>query len=61
MAHWKTDIGNDSERNYALIIEIVEGENWAGRIERSAEGELNLCIYPSSDMVRIPAKGSVSV
>jgi hypothetical protein len=42
MAEWKAEWGNDPEREYGLVIEILEGDDWRGRIERTDTGELGV-------------------
>lgn len=42
---WTADITNDPDRDYTLCIELWEGEEHRGRIDRDASGELVLRMY----------------
>jgi hypothetical protein len=50
------EFSNDPERDYRLVVEVLEGDEWRGRLERGEEGELVLFIYPSRDGTKMPAK-----
>jgi hypothetical protein len=52
MSRWTAEITNDPEQDYALIIELLEGGEARGRIERNGQSELMLRVY--GDDVRIP-------
>lgn len=51
MSRWTAEITNDPERDYSLIIEILEEEQARARIERSGQA-LVLRVYV--DDVQIP-------
>ncbi|MBK8239521.1 MAG: hypothetical protein IPK74_28705 [Deltaproteobacteria bacterium] len=42
---WTAELTNDPEKGYALCIDLWEGEEHRGRIERDATGELALRVY----------------
>ena len=42
---WTADLTNDPDKGYALCIDLWEGEEHRGRIERDATGELALRVY----------------
>ena len=56
MAEWTAVMANDPDREFALVVEILEDENWRGRIERLSSGDLVVAVYPDADALRIPAK-----
>jgi hypothetical protein len=35
---WKADLTNDPDRDYDLIVELMEDDEYRGRIERSDKG-----------------------
>jgi len=51
---WTADITNDPDRDFDLYIEIVEGEEYRGRIQRDERGLLVLRVY--RDDTEIPAE-----
>ena len=42
---WTADLSNDPNNGYALCVDLWEGEEHRGRIERGPAGELALCMY----------------
>lgn len=42
---WTADLSNDPDNGYALIIDVWEGEEHRGRIERDAGGEIVLRVH----------------
>lgn len=51
---WSADVGNDPERDFDLVIEIREGNDYRGRVERLENGEIVLYVYPSESGFRVP-------
>lgn len=52
MSRWTAEITNDPDRDYSLIIELLEDDESKARIERSGESGLTLRVYYED--VRIP-------
>lgn len=51
---WSADITNDPDRDFDLCIELWEGNEGRGRIQRDDRGVLMLRIYAAD--TRIPAE-----
>jgi len=43
--NWTADITNDRDRNMELYIELIEGNEYRCRVQRSVTGELELKVY----------------
>ena len=56
MSNWAADFGNDPDRDFALIVEVMEGNEFRARFERQDTGELVLRVYPTSSGFCIPAR-----
>jgi hypothetical protein len=52
--NWTADITNDPYRNSELYIELIEGENYRARIQRTPEGQLDLRVY-GTEPFSVPA------
>jgi hypothetical protein len=50
---WSADITNDPAKEQAVYAELLEDEEYRGRIEKNEEGVLVLVIYGRED-VQVP-------
>lgn len=50
---WTTDITNDPSRDFALYVELMLGDTYVARLQRNADGLLELRYY-GGDPVTIP-------
>ncbi|MDO9022859.1 MAG: hypothetical protein Q8S73_01720 [Deltaproteobacteria bacterium] len=55
MAEWQVEWGNESERGYELVMEIMEGDDCRARLELTPDDQLMLTVYPSDVAFQIPA------
>lgn len=54
---WTADITNDPDRDYALCIELWEGDTHRATLYRASEGDLRLTLHPSdANAIEIPAR-----
>jgi hypothetical protein len=51
---WTAEITNDPNRDYKLYIELLENDEFKARIQRRADGKLELHVY--SGPVSIPGE-----
>ena len=42
---WTAEITNNPDRDYDLYIELLEGDEYKARIQRSNDGDLELIFY----------------
>jgi hypothetical protein len=54
MAEWTAEITNDPDHDYDLYIELLEGDEYRGRIFRTTSGELALGLYEGHSAIEIP-------
>jgi hypothetical protein len=57
---WKSQFANDPRRDFELYLELIDGKEPQGRIERDADGELYLSLYDCPG-VRIPFRWLMSL
>lgn len=60
MADWTTDVSNDPETDFGLVIELIEGGEYRARVVRDQSGHLVLQVY-SGPALKIPAEWLMSV
>jgi hypothetical protein len=52
---WTAEITNDPDRDYILYVELLEDDEYRGRIVRDDRGCLVLVIYGQGSLLNIPA------
>lgn len=57
---WTADVTNDPERGFSLYLELLEGDESRGRIQRTDAGVLELRIYGPEE-TRIPVDWLLTV
>lgn len=57
---WTSEITNDPNNDYELVVELLMDEEYIGRIA-SGDGGLVLKVYPRNDPVVIPLPWLVGV
>lgn len=55
MFDWKADVGNDPDREFELVVELMEGNEYRGRLKRDDKGKIVLEVY-GGDRIQIPVK-----
>jgi len=59
---WTAEITNDPDSGFELYIELLEGEEYRGRILRDpSSGEIMLMMYQSKTSATIPLRWLLSV
>ena len=53
-SEWTAEITNDPNRDHDLYIELLEGDEYRGKIFRNTAGELVLEFYGCQPAVEIP-------
>lgn len=53
-SEWTAEITNDPNSDHDLYIELLEGDEYRGRIFRNTAGELTLELYGGQPAVEIP-------
>lgn len=61
MPSWTAEITNNPEKDYSLCIELLQNDVAKARIERNPSGQLVVKIYPTDELVDIPAEWLASV
>ena len=57
---WKSEFVNDPRRDFELYLELVEGDEPQGSIERHEDGELYLILFGCPN-VRVPFRWLLSL
>ncbi len=51
---WTSEFWSDPTHDYRLYLELLEDDEFRGRIELDDAGQPILTVYPSKEFVRIP-------
>ena len=60
MTNWRTQFANDPRRDFALYLELVEGDEPRGQVVRGDDGDLYLSVFACPN-VRIPFRWLVEL
>ena len=53
---WTADITNDPDHDCRLYLELLEGDEYRGKITLDGAGKIELTIYECAQPVRIPGE-----
>lgn len=56
MSSWSAEITNDPEKDYDLYVELLEDDQYRGRLIRAQDGSLQLVVYSTDKNLSVPAE-----